>query len=34
MYRRAMENMRRQGMRYVKVGTGGDPSYAAARRVV
>lgn len=32
MYRRVMEHMRSQGMKYVKVGTGGNPSHAAARR--
>ena len=32
MYGRVMEEMRTGGLKYVKVGTGGDPSHAAARR--
>lgn len=32
MYARVIETMRTRGMKYVKVGTGGDPSHAAARR--
>jgi ribosomal protein S18 acetylase RimI-like enzyme len=32
MYAYAFERLRERGMRYVKVGTGGDPSHAPARR--
>ena len=32
MYEYAFERLREQGMRYVKVGTGGDPAHAPARK--
>jgi ribosomal protein S18 acetylase RimI-like enzyme len=32
MYEYAFERLRASGMRYVKVGTGGDPAHAPARR--
>jgi ribosomal protein S18 acetylase RimI-like enzyme len=32
MYEEAFARMRAQGMRFVKVGTGGDPAHAPARR--
>jgi len=32
MYDRVFERLRERGMRVVKVGTGGDPAHAAARR--
>jgi ribosomal protein S18 acetylase RimI-like enzyme len=32
MYRHALERLRELGMRFVKVGTGGDPAHAPARR--
>ena len=32
MYQYAFDRLRERGMRYVKVGTGGDPAHAPARR--
>jgi ribosomal protein S18 acetylase RimI-like enzyme len=32
LYESAFERLRERGMRYVKVGTGGDPAHAPARR--
>ena len=32
LYAYAFERLRERGMRYVKVGTGGDPAHAPARR--
>ncbi|MBW2097118.1 MAG: GNAT family N-acetyltransferase [Deltaproteobacteria bacterium] len=32
MYEHVFERLRRLGMRFVKVGTGGDPAHAPARR--
>ena len=32
MYQHAFDRLRERGMRFVKVGTGGDPSHAPARR--